>query len=101
MCHQHCGTVTDAGLDDVGETIDIFSRLWRESNLSVTVKAHIIEVHLLDSIHRFRGLGKRDEEFMERDHQNGCLNDWRSSNIKDYSEKVKLHANWEGCQAGI
>ena len=72
MCHQHCGTVTDAGLDDVGETIDIFSKLWRESNLSVTVKAHIIEVHLLDSIHRFRGLGKHDEEFMERDHQNGC-----------------------------
>ena len=61
----------------------------------MTVKAHIIEVHLFDSIRRFRGLGKHDEEFMERDHQNGCLNDRRSANIKDYSEKAKLHANWD------
>jgi len=32
---------------------------------------------------------------MECKHQNGCLNDQRSSNIKDYSEKAKLHSNWD------
>jgi len=42
-----------------------------------------------------QSLGKHDEEFMERDHQNGCLNEKRSSNLDDYSEKVKLHANWD------
>jgi len=42
MCHKPCGTMTDADLADVGETIDIISTLWRESNLSVTAVKHTL-----------------------------------------------------------
>ena len=86
--------MTDSNLAVVGETVEIFSKLWRD-NLSVTLKAHIIEVRLMYFLRHFKGLRKHDEEFMECGHQDGIRNYQRSSNVRAYCERSMLHAIWD------
>ena len=81
--------MSNADLTYAKETIQMLSALWRLAKLSVTVKAHIIDNHLMDFLKRFRGLGKYDEEFMERGHQDGMRNEQRSANVKSYAGKAK------------
>ena len=91
-CHRPAGTLTDEELEDVHETIEIFSKMWRVAGLSITIKAHIIEAHLIDYLRRFRGLGEYDEEFGERAHQDGLRHDKRTSNVKSFDEKANMYA---------
>ena len=93
-CHRPYGSMSNADLTDAKETIQILSALWRLVKLSVTVKAHIIDNHLMEFLKRFRGLGQYDEEFMERGHQDGMRNERRSANVKSYAGKSKLHLLW-------
>jgi len=63
--------------------------------MSVTVKVHNIEKHLVDDfLVRFRGLGEYDESFMERDHhQTGVKNEKKSANMKkSFDLKANLHS---------
>ena len=88
------GTLSDEELEDVHETIQIFSKMWRVAGLSITIKAHsIIEAHLIDYLRkRFRGLGGYDEEFGERAYQDGLRHDKRTSNVKSFVEKLNMYA---------
>ena len=87
--------MSNTDLTDAKETIQMLSALWRLAKLSVTVKAHIIDNHLMDFLKRFRGLGQYDEEFMEGGHQDGMRNERRSANVKIYAGKAKLHSLWD------
>ena len=86
-CHRPCGSMTNADLTDAKETIQMLSVLWRLEKLSVTVKAHIIDNHLMNFLKRFRGLGQYDAGFMERGHQDGMWNERISANVKNLRRK--------------
>jgi hypothetical protein len=95
-CNAPAGTLDDDAITSTREVVSIFCAMWRQSGLSVTVKVHNIEKHLVsDFLERFRGLGEYDESFMERDHQTGVKNERKSANIKTFDSKAKLHSRWE------
>ena len=54
--HRPAGSLTYAELNDVEETIDILLRFSQEYELSVTIKAHILETHLMLFLRRCRGM---------------------------------------------
>jgi len=95
FCRKECGTMTNADLVLVGDTITQFSNLWRSSGMSVTPKAHTIEKHLMSFLRRFRGLGNHDEEFIERAHQDGIANEKRAANTKEFDKKAMYFALWD------
>ena len=67
-CHVPEGSLIDEDLNTISNTIEILLRIWREAEFSFTVKARIIEAHLMDYLRIFRGLKEYDEEFGERSH---------------------------------
>ena len=81
FCRKECGTMTNADLVLAGDTITQFSNLWRSSGMLVTPKAHTIEKHLMSFIRRFCGL--RNDEFIERAHQDGIANEKQAANTKE------------------
>ena len=46
-------------------------RLWRELNISVTTKAHLIECHAHHQLEMFKGIMDKAEHHVEREHQVG------------------------------
>ena len=67
---------------------------WRALNLSVTVKAHIIEDHLIDYIERYGGLGDFHEEFIERLHQDTKRFRRRMGHLQDFKKKCDAVTCW-------
>ena len=61
--------------------------------MSVTPKAHTIEKHLMSFLRRFHGL--RNEEFIERAHQDGIANEKRAANTKEFEKKAMYFALWD------
>ena len=95
VCHADPGTLSDDDINEVEELISIFSALWRKSSLSVTIKVHIIETHLITYLRRFRGLGSYEESFIKKAHQEGVKMERRSANIKHIGTKATMHSCWE------
>jgi hypothetical protein len=69
--------------------------LWRALGLSVSVKLHIIEDHLIDMLVALQGFGDLTEDEGERGHQIGALHEYRSRNMKDVATKARAHSRWE------
>ena len=67
---------------------------WRALNLSVTVKAHIIEDQLMDYIERYGGLGDFHEEFIERLHQDTKRFRRRMGHLRDFKKKCDAVTCW-------
>ncbi len=95
VSHAAPGTLTDEEINEVEKVVRIFSTLWRECDLSATIKVHIIESHLITYLRRFRGLGSYEESFIEMAHQEGVKMERRSANVKHVGTKANLHSNWE------
>ena len=67
---------------------------WRALNLSITVKAHIIEDHLLDYIEHYGGLGDFQEEFIEKLHQDTKRFRRRMGSLSDFKKKCDAITSW-------
>mmetsp|Transcript_17306 Transcript_17306/g.26978 ORF Transcript_17306/g.26978 Transcript_17306/m.26978 type:complete len:136 (+) Transcript_17306:2037-2444(+) len=50
-------------------SILVLLETWRALNLNITVKAHLLETHVLSQFQKFGGLGDFIEEFLEQRHQ--------------------------------
>ena len=72
--------------------------LWRAVGLSVTVKLHIIEDHVMEYLMKVKGIGDLTEDEGERAHQTGHGNENRSKNSPGNTIKANSHARWESMQ---
>jgi hypothetical protein len=80
--------------DAVGHR-DRIMALWRGLGISVTIKLHIIEDHIVDHLLDKKGFGDLTEDEGERAHQTGNSQEARSKNMKDSAVKATSHARWE------
>ena len=63
----------------------VLERLWRQADMSITVKAHILFKHAIDQVKAFGGIADKVEDFVEKAHQEG----------KKYNDITKrMGPNW-------
>ena len=79
--------VTNEDKNELEELIKKTMIQWRTLNLSVTVKAHIFETHLLEQFLKYNGLGDLIEEFIEYQHKTTKDHQQRLGAIKDFQQQ--------------
>ena len=86
--------VTDKDKGDLERFIKLTMRMWRALNLSVTVKAHVVESHLLAQIEMYKGLGDFVEEFIELLHQDTKRFRRRMGHLPDFEQQSSAMIFW-------
>jgi hypothetical protein len=64
--------------------------VWREQKLSVTLKAHILEHHLIDNMRELGGLGYKYESFVKLLHRDGRKNERNLNCVVHYAAKHNI-----------
>jgi hypothetical protein len=98
ICRVKRFQITNDQLTNAGKHCLQILLLWRALGLSVTVKLHIIEDHVMDYLNKVKGIGDLTEDEGERAHQIGKGNEHRSKNASDNATKANSHARWESMQ---
>lgn len=79
---------TPAELDEFKNRKNKTMKLWRELNISVTTKAHLLECHCHDQLQTLNGIMDKAEHYVEREHQVGSrLLAW-TRNIKRFDDRT-------------
>ena len=87
--------ITEEQIKNANTHVEHILALWRALGLSVTVKLHIIEDHVVDYLRDLRGFGDLVEDEGERGHQMGAHDEYQSKALRDNKEKSVAHAKWE------
>ena len=74
--------------DNMKSFIRMTMKQWRALNMSVTVKAHVLESHLNDQIEYYHGIGDFNEEFIEQLHQKTKKIRKRMGHLSDYQKQI-------------
>jgi len=86
--------VTEKDKTDLERFIKLTMKMWRALNLSVTVKAHVVESHLLSQIEMYKGLGDFVEEFIELLHQDTKRFRRRMGHLPDFEQQSSAMIFW-------
>lgn len=86
--------VTEKDKTDLERFIKLTMKMWRALNLSVTVKAHVVESHLLSQIEMYKGLGDFVEEFIELLHQDTKQFRRRMGHLPDFEQQSSAMIFW-------
>ena len=74
--------------DDMKRFIRMTMKQWRALNMSVTVKAHVLESHLNNQIEHYHGIGDFNEEFIEQLHQETKKIRKRIGHLLDHQKQI-------------
>jgi len=74
--------------EDMKRFIKMTMKQWRALNMSVTVKAHVLETQLNDQIEYYHGIGDLNEEFVEKLHQETKKFRKRMGHLSDYQKQI-------------
>ena len=79
-----CGEIDHKKINDLKEVISLCLRKWRNLRLSMKmIKIYGVEDHLFEQIEKFNKIGCFIEDFIERMHQFGMLDEKRTGKIRD------------------
>jgi hypothetical protein len=70
------------------DAVEALSKQWREVGLSVTLKAHVMEKHVVPFNDKY-GLGDKEESFIELGHQIGIKDNRRYQGMTNFQKKMK------------
>jgi hypothetical protein len=68
--------------------VEALSKQWRDIGLSVTLKAHIMEQHIVPFNNKY-GLGDKEESFIESGHQIGIKENRRYQGMTNFEKKME------------
>ena len=89
------GTVTESDVGAARVHAKKGLHWWRLLDISVTVKAHLLESHSIDQMEFWKGVGDFMEDFIEQAHQWGDHDERRSSGMRDRGKVAIAHSKWE------
>jgi DNA-binding SARP family transcriptional activator len=69
--------------------------LWRILEIKVTPKAHRVEDHACNHLEWLMNLADFCEDRVERLHQLGLKNNWRTRTISNKHQNYQLYTKWE------
>jgi hypothetical protein len=78
---------TGSEILDAENKVKKLMKEWRGQGMSVTLKAHIFEHHVIAKMRELGGLGDKDESFVELLHQDGARNERRLNCVASYEAK--------------
>ena len=89
---------TEAEIEEIDVSIKGLASIWKELDLNVTQKMHILICHTLEQVVRFGGIADKVEDFIEKAHQigkklNHLVTHMRSQSF-DQQELVKIWRQW-------
>ena len=62
---------TEDEINEARKAIFVLEKLWRNLNINITPKAHVLFVHAVDQFEMFGGIADKVEDFVEKSHQLG------------------------------
>jgi hypothetical protein len=71
-----------------GYAVEAVSKQWRNIRLSVTLKAHIMDQHIVPFNNKY-GLGDKEESFIESGHQIGIKKNCRYQCMTNFEKKME------------
>ena len=77
------------------KSITLVIKLWKELDMSMTPKVHILEDYLLSQLVMFKGLSDYSEDFVEQAHQTGIREEDRTLAIHNRHRVAELHCKME------
>lgn len=84
---------------DLKNKISHLQKYWYNMNLSQTPKFHALTKHSYDQIVRFNGTADFAEDFIEKSHQDGFRNEYRTKGLVNRSLKANIHCTYEKNQS--
>ena len=89
---------TEGEIEEIDISIKGLAEIWKELDLSVTPKMHILICHTLDQVIMFGGIADKVEDFIEKAHQIGKKLDHLVARMNSQSfyqqELVKIRRQW-------
>lgn len=87
--------VTANAKAQVRQLAEAAAKAWRGLKKNVPPKVHVIEHHIHAHFDLYDGLVDFSEQFVERRHQYGKRDNWRSRGLRNKTRKFCSHAKWE------
>ena len=89
---------TEEEITEMKEAISTLENIWRELELSITPKFHILITHTIEQVIRFGGISDKVEDFVEKAHQIGKKLDHLVARMNSrcfcQQELVKIRRQW-------
>jgi hypothetical protein len=67
--------------------VGILMKEWRRQQIPMTLKAHVMEHHVIETNRKLKGMGDKDESFVEKLHQDGIRDDRRMACVPSFEKK--------------
>jgi hypothetical protein len=79
-------------LETAEKIVVILMKEWRRQKIPTTLMAHVMEHHVIETNRKLKGLGDRDESFVEKMHQDGIRDDCRMACAPSFEKKHRSKA---------
>jgi hypothetical protein len=89
------GNLSEAKEEETYKGIALALKMWRDFDMSVSPKLHVLEDHLYSQLSLFKGLGDYSEDFVEQAHQVGIREEARTFAMKDRNRIAEIHCRNE------
>jgi hypothetical protein len=77
------------------KSVGIVMKEWRRQQIPMTLKAHVMEHHAIETNRKLKGLGDKDESFVEKLHPDGIRDDCRMACAPSFENKHRSKAKEE------
>ena len=89
---------SESEIEEIDTAIKGLEKLWRQLDLNITPKMHILTYHTIEQVRRFGGIADKVEDFIEKSHQIGKMLDHLVARMSHQSfrqqEMVKIRRQW-------
>jgi hypothetical protein len=82
------------------QAIEALTKHWRDISFSITLKAHVMEQHIVVYNNKY-GVGNKEESFTEQGHQIGMKENWRYHGVTNFQKKGSLLEGSNNCYTSI
>ena len=93
--HSAVGELSESKGEETRKAIALGLEMWRDLELNVSPKLHILEDHLYMQLSTFKGLADYSEDFVEQAHQVGIREEARTFTMKDRDRIALIHCRNE------
>ncbi len=93
--HIAVGNLSEVKEEETYKGIALGLKMWRDLDMSVLPKLHVLEDHLYSQLSLFKGLGDYTEDFVEQAHQVGMREEARTFAMKDRNRIAEIHCRNE------
>ena len=81
--HTAVGELSESKEEETCKGIALGLKMWRDLDMSVSPKLHVLEDHLFNQLSSFKGLGDYSKDFVEQAHQIGMHEEAQTFAMKD------------------